>query len=227
MYTANEWGAIISGTVFLLTTDICIVLNVSRYVLRENLMVKQTKERVYLTPVEAAELLMVSTASIRLWASKGLLAASVTVGGHRRFQMRDIYAFARSRGIAIEARQNNDLRVLVVDDDAQIRGYLAELLETQPGIEAMEFAVDGFDAGQKVAVFQPDVILLDIMMPGMDGFETCRRLKGDISTRHIRLVAMTGYGSQNNVDRILLAGAQYCLAKPFDKEKLFMALGIA
>ncbi len=190
-------------------------------------MAKLPRERLYLTPVEAAELLMVSTASIRLWASKGLLPAQVTAGGHRRFLMRDIYAFARTRDIAIKTRQNRDLRVLIVDDDRQLRGYLAELLAEQPGIETVEVAVDGFDAGQKVVGFQPDLILLDIMMPGMDGFETCSRLKGDITTRHIRLVAMTGYGSQNNVDRILLAGAEICLSKPLDKNRLFMALGIA
>jgi len=190
-------------------------------------MDKWKKERVYLTPVEAAEVLMVSTASVRLWATKGVLPAQTTVGGHRRFLMRDIEAFAKARGIAVDPRGSGDLKVLIVDDDAQLARYLSELLEGMLGIEALEVAVDGFDAGQKVQMFQPDVLLLDLMMPGMNGFEVCARLKDDESTQDIRVITMTGYGSQENIDRILTAGAEVCLNKPLDKTALFEALGIA
>jgi excisionase family DNA binding protein len=190
-------------------------------------MMKDAKrERVYLTPVEVAELLMVSTASVRLWASKGVLPAQTTAGGHRRFLMSDIKAFAKERGIAIEEPTNTDSKVLIVDDDNQLVRYLSELLDGLPGIEAVETAIDGFDAGQKVERFKPDVVLLDIMMPGMNGFDVCTRLKERKETQDIRVIAMSGYTSQNNVDRMLTSGAEVCLAKPLDKTAVFEALGI-
>jgi CheY-like chemotaxis protein len=70
-------------------------------------------------------------------------------------------------------------------------------------------------------------MLLDLMMPGMDGFEVCSRLKADNATKNIRVVAMTGYPSDENVNRILAAGAECCLAKPLDREKLLAVLGLS
>lgn len=183
-------------------------------------------KRNYLTPVEVAKILMVSTASVRLWASKGVLPAQTTAGGHRRFMMRDIEHFAETRGIVIETCLSGDLKLLVVDDDTQLAHYLSELLTDRPGIGGLEVAVDGFDAGQKVQSFQPDVILLDLMMPGMNGFEVCKRLKEEEATRGIRVVAMTGFCTQKNRERILAAGAEACLSKPLEKAALFEVLGI-
>lgn len=190
-------------------------------------MKKAAKDRVYLTPIEVAELLMVSTASVRLWASKGVLPAQTTAGGHRRFLMNDIKAFAKERGISIDTQSVNDRKLLIVDDDTQLTRYLSELLDGMPGLDSIEIAVNGFEAGQKVETFQPDVLLLDLMMPGIDGFEVCNRLKAREGTQGIRVVAMTGYASQDNIDRIIDAGAEVCLTKPLDKTLLFEALGIS
>ena len=67
--------------------------------------------------------------------------------------------------------------VLIVDDDEQVAGFLSELLSETEGVEQVLVAGDGFDAGAKVQSFKPDCIVLDLMMPGMNGFEVCRRLK--------------------------------------------------
>lgn len=187
-------------------------------------MKKTTKDRVYLTPVEAAELLMVSTASIRLWATKGLLAAQMTAGGHRRFLMRDIENFAKS--MAIETRKSSDIKVLVIDDNKQLLCYLTELLSDLPGIESIEVASDGFNGGRKVESFRPDVLLLDIKMPGLDGIEVCERLMASESNQQIRVIAMTGYASKHEIDRMMAAGAEACLSKPINTQALFKVLGI-
>jgi two-component system cell cycle response regulator len=62
------------------------------------------------------------------------------------------------------------------------------------------------------------------MMPGLDGFQVCERIKSDPATRHIRVIAMTGYPDPRHVERILAAGAEDCLAKPLDEERVFAAL---
>jgi CheY-like chemotaxis protein len=116
--------------------------------------------------------------------------------------------------------------VLIVDDDEQIRQYLTTLLAKEAPTVATAVAENGFEAGLKVKSFQPNVVLLDLMMPELNGFQVCTMLKNDPTTKHIRVVAMTGYPSPENVQRILAAGAQACLTKPLDVPALMTALGI-
>ena len=150
------------------------------------------------------------------WAQKGLLPSETTPGGHRRFLLRDVEQF-RSRG---GQRQDAPLRVLVVEDDVQVMDYLLELLPEMSHPLVVETARDGFEAGSKLLSFAPDVVLLDLMMPGMNGWDVCRRVKSDPATAAIRVIAMTGYPSELNVRKILEAGAEYCLSKPIDADKL-------
>lgn len=182
-------------------------------------------EKPYLTPTEAAALLMVAPVTLRAWAAKGLLRAQATAGGHRRFLRRDLERFARDRGLRLSDRipDSGELRVLVVDDDRLFADFLVEFLGNR-GAQAVA-CYDGFAAGRRVESFGPDLVLLDLMMPGMDGIEVCRDLKADRNTRHIRVLAMTGYPSDANQAAILGVGAEVCLSKPLDHEKLLAAIG--
>lgn len=178
--------------------------------------------RAYMTPNEVAELLRVSPVTIRQWAQKDLIKATTTAGGHRRFLRQDVEKFARQRGM--ELSSDGPPRVLVVDDNRSFARYLADLLGNQ-SLEA-ETALDGFDAGRKVLQFDPDIVLLDLKMPGMDGFSVCQQLKEDEATSQIRIIAMTGYYTPENEVKILQAGAEACLAKPFDKAVLFDVMAL-
>ncbi|SMF93692.1 DNA binding domain-containing protein, excisionase family [Methylomagnum ishizawai] len=183
-------------------------------------------ERNYLTPYEVAELLMVAPVTVRAWAQKGLLHSMTTPGGHRRFLRDEVERFARENGVNLESRQARGLRVLVVDDDRQFAGYLNEFLEGLPEPVAVAVANDGFEAGCKVHTFRPDVILLDLMMPDLDGFKVCRQIKQDPATAAIRVVAITGYPTPENFRRSLDEGAVHCLGKPVDTVELLSALGL-
>ena len=178
--------------------------------------------RAYMTPNEVAELLRVSPVTIRQWAQKNWIKAATTAGGHRRFLRKDVEEFARQRGM--ELSSDGPPRVLVVDDNRSFARYLADLLASQ-SLE-IETAHDGFDAGRKVLQFDPAIVLLDLKMPGMDGFSICRQLKDDETTQNIRIIAMTGYYTPENESNIIKAGAEACLAKPFDKAVLFDAMTI-
>ena len=178
------------------------------------------KPKPYLTPTEVASLLMVSPITVRQWAAKGLLKAELTLSGHRRFMRHEIERFAREHGMHLQRQDADDrTRLLVVDDDPQLVKLVADMLSDRPDL-AIETARDGFDAGVKVQQFGPDILLIDLKMPGLDGFEVCRRLKADPNTRGIRVIAMTGYPSPENTARALEAGAERCLAKPFDLRTL-------
>lgn len=188
---------------------------------------KDDPEEQHLTPRQVAELLRVSPVTVRHWALDGKLRFVTTPGGHRRFSYADIEKFARDNGVSLVHGKAQGLRVLVVDDNVELAAYIAELLSTQtPEEVAVEVAHDGFEAGEKLHTFKPGVVLLDLMMPGLDGFETCRRIKQNDITRDIRVIAMTGFPTGENVQRIVEMGAEYCLAKPVRAPELLTALGV-
>lgn len=171
-----------------------------------------------LTPNDVAELLMVSPTTVRFWAQKGALKALTTPGGHRRFNIEDVEDFAASRGMRLQ-NDSGSQRILIIDDDISLGHYLVEFLSQMEDVET-ELANYSFEAGLKVRHFQPHVVLLDIMMPGLDGFQVCQMMKSDRSMRNIRIVAMTGHPSDDNVNKILSAGAELCLTKPIDEAQL-------
>lgn len=172
-------------------------------------------------------MLMVSPVTVRQWASKGDLPALTTPGGHRRFVKQDIEEFARIRGLSLMPAAREENRILIVDDDNQFSGYLKELLSMYAPHLIIELAKDGFEAGRKLESFNPNVVLLDLMMPGLDGYETCHKIKADPSTKMIRVIAMTGFPSEENVARVLGEGAEVCLPKPVDTDRLLKLLGIS
>ena len=105
-------------------------------------------------------------------------------------------------------------RILVVDDDPNIVRLVTRYL-SQEGEYELETAADGFEAGVQVYRFQPDLVLLDLMMPDIDGFKVCQRIKATPETQHIKVLVMTGHGSEQNLQAARERGADHCLAKPF------------
>lgn len=179
-------------------------------------------EREYLTPKEVATLLQVSPVTVRQWAQKGLLSAQTTAGGHRRFVRSVVEAFARDRGIEVPRHRAS---LLIVDDNRSFNDYLAALFGVEVPELEIHCAYDGFEAGRLVVLHKPSVVLLDVMMPGVDGTEVCRRLKDDPGTARIRVVAMTGFHSPEVEKRILAAGAEVLLRKPFSSAEVIAACG--
>lgn len=185
----------------------------------------ETKLRkTYLGPSEVAELFMVSPATVRLWASKGELRAAATPGGHRRFLRQDIERFAREKNLSLHRRDAAATRILIVDDNEALTRFLTrQVLSVKPETEVVCVG-DGYGAGRQVELFRPHVVLLDLMMPGLDGVEVCRQIKADPAHAATRVVAMTGYPSPENRERIIDAGAEACLAKPLDIDDLLAHL---
>lgn len=183
------------------------------------------EQKQYMTPNEVAQLLLVSPVTVRQWAQKGLLAARTTAGGHRRFSVEVVRQFAIKMGLGGALTGDDAKRILIADDDHQLNAFLVELLHSQDETAIVDSAFDGYEAGTKIQACKPDILLLDLMMPGMDGFQVCTQLKSDVETMHIHVVAMTGYYSQDNVDRILSAGADRFLRKPFSNREIFEACG--
>jgi two-component system alkaline phosphatase synthesis response regulator PhoP len=109
-------------------------------------------------------------------------------------------------------------RVLIADDNEPNR----ELLEAYLADIDCEIAtaVDGADTLAQVAAFQPDVLLLDVMMPKLSGFEVCQRLKGDAATSPIMILMVTALGELGDIERAVEAGTDDFLSKPVNRVEL-------
>ncbi|MEY4562250.1 MAG: hypothetical protein RLZZ618_1527 [Pseudomonadota bacterium] len=118
-------------------------------------------------------------------------------------------------------------RVLIVDDN-ELNLELASFLLTSEGLEVAT-APDGESALAQVAAFQPDLVLMDIQLPEIDGLEVTRRLRADPATRSLIIIAFTAYAMKGDEDRMRAGGCDGYLSKPIDaaefgsKVKAFLA----
>jgi len=158
---------------------------------------------------------------VTLWnyVKSGDLKAHTTPGGHYRILTEDLEAFMRKKGIyPFGSYQPETKKILIVDDDPATQGMLTKIM-ARHGYQT-EIAGDGFEAGAKVVQFKPGLLILDLIMPGMDGFEVCRKIKGNPQTSHIKILAISGYNTDENRNRIMEAGADRYLPKPFKNDLL-------
>ena len=105
-------------------------------------------------------------------------------------------------------------RILVVDDDPAVREGIAAALRRDPAGYEVETAGDGFEAGVKLAGFRPELILLDVVMPGMGGLDICSRIRSLAALDEVKIVILTGYPGGGNPEKSLLYGADLFLTKP-------------
>ncbi len=166
-------------------------------------------------------MLGVDPGSVANWIDAGKLRAHRTPGGHRRVVAEDLQRFLIQHNMPVpEELQEAPARIVVVDDERDMTGMIAKAIRTvEPSYEVIE-ANDGFEAGSVVATLRPDVVILDLRMPGMDGFEVCRRIKSHPDTKHATVIAITAYPSGESEERILGCGAAKCLPKPLNLDKL-------
>ena len=108
--------------------------------------------------------------------------------------------------------------VLVVDDEFEIRQLLSTML-TMMGYESF-MAEDGLDALEKIPEFQPDILILDVMMPRMDGLTLCRQLRDNAETAALPIIMLSGKAHQEAVQEGLNAGANRYLIKPTGLDEL-------
>ncbi len=168
-----------------------------------------------ITTGEAASHCQVSLPALRRWIRDGRLKAFQTPGKHARIEVREFQRFLKEYGMPPYSSDGvpPGLRVLVAEDEPGVVEVLTGLLAAHPRRPTVETAVDGYEALIKVGSFRPSFLILDIVMPKLDGLEVCRRLRADPETRDIKILAVTG--RDDLVQSVLAAGADACIAKPF------------
>jgi CheY-like chemotaxis protein len=114
-------------------------------------------------------------------------------------------------------------RILIADDNAANRELLEAFLATMDCV--VETAVDGQDTINKVASFKPDLILLDVMMPKLSGFEVCKQVKENPQTRRVMILMVTALNELGDIERAVNAGTDDFLSKPVNKVELLKRVG--
>jgi CheY-like chemotaxis protein len=118
-----------------------------------------------------------------------------------------------------QAGSDRRQKVLIVDDNAQNLELLEVYMEGLPEVDVVT-ATNGLEALARVAESQPDLILLDIMMPKMSGFEVCKRLKSDPKTRDITIIMVTALNEMSDQERAAECGTDDYISKPIDNNAL-------
>jgi excisionase family DNA binding protein len=182
------------------------------------------KEPAY-TTFEVARLCGVYHTSVLHWIQKEKLKAYATPGGHHRVPRSELVAFMRRYDMPVPANMESSAkRLLIVDDDPLITGALLHSLGRLEGryeITTVNNPVQGLvEVGHRL----PDLLVLDLLMPALDGYEICRILKASPVTASIKIVAITA--SEPGVAQVdfLSRNADLLLRKPFDPRKLVEAV---
>jgi excisionase family DNA binding protein len=172
---------------------------------------------------QAARYCSISRGTLWRCVKSGDLKAFLTPGGHYRILKEDLEAFMQAKGMYFSEQDYSDKKkILVVDDDPGIQDILVQWLSGDNFIT--DVASDGFEAGVKTVQFKPDLMILDLFMPKMDGFEVCKRIKTDPNTAHIKIIVFTGFDTKENRERIMEAGADGLLVKPVDEKTLLQKI---
>jgi excisionase family DNA binding protein len=184
------------------------------------------------TVFKASKYCSVSPQTIINWIESGHIKAYKTVGGHRRINRGDLEAFMRKQGIPIPQEQPAEIRrkILVVDDDPIIVETIVQALEEDEHDYEVISASDGFEAGLQVNHFKPHLLILDIMMPDIRGYEVCRKIKTTAETQDTKIIVLSAYLDEEKFKKMKEYGADVCFSKPLPlpqlKEEVARLLGL-
>ncbi|MCC6143468.1 MAG: response regulator [Candidatus Hydrogenedentes bacterium] len=176
------------------------------------------REQKAYTTFEAAKICHVTHHSIKNWIKQGLIKASRTPGGHYRILEDDLDRFREKYDMFPREKGPSKKRVMIVDDDPDALALMEKILSDE-GFELVKVS-NATEVGLKAAQLSPDLILLDFLMPEINGFEVCKALRDNEMTRSIPIMAVTCLTKERDIERIFSCGADEYLAKPFKVDQL-------
>ena len=172
------------------------------------------------TTGEAAKICKVSQQTIIRCFDNGQLKGFRVPGSRfRRIPREALYKFMKDNGIPTDALESGKRKVLLVDDDNELVELMTKVLEEDGRFE-VRIASNGFDAGMMVKEYRPDIIVLDVMLPDINGKEVCHRVRADTSLEDVRILCISGMIEEDKIQELRLSGADDFLHKPFDIEEL-------
>ena len=177
------------------------------------------------TTGEAAEVCKVSQQTIiRCFDSGRLKGFRVPGSRFRRIPREALLAFMKDNGIPPDSLDNGKTKVLVVDDDPEIVELFVDVLERDGRFE-VKTASTGYDAGMITQEFNPDLIILDYMLPDINGNVVCKTIRQKPEFEHTKIIIVSGVVNQDEINDLLKSGADDFVKKPFNIEKIIERIG--
>ncbi|MBI3553343.1 MAG: response regulator [Elusimicrobia bacterium] len=172
------------------------------------------------TTFEVAKACGVFHTTVINWVNRGKLKARVTPGGHRRIQMPDLLDFMKRFDMPIpEDLTHKAKKILIVEDDPAVQRMLRRTLQALSGVE-IQTCVGGLEALMAIGKDAPDLLILDIRIPQVNGIEVCKVLKSSEQTRPIKIVAITGEPLPAEAEAFLKSEADGFFQKPLPTAEL-------
>lgn len=179
-----------------------------------------TNTKTVYTTGEAAKICKVSQQTIIRCFDSGQLKGFRVPGSRFRRIPRDVlYKFMKENGIPTDALESGKRKALIVDDDPELVELIRDVLEADGRFE-VRVANNGFDAGMMTKEYRPDIIVLDVMLPDINGKEVCQRVRSDSTMDDVKIICISGMVEQDKVADLKEAGADDFMQKPFEVEAL-------
>lgn len=172
------------------------------------------------TTGEAAKICKVSQQTIIRCFDSGQLKGFRVPGSRFRRIPRDVlYKFMKENGIPTDALESGKRKALVVDDDPELVELIKDVIQADGRFE-VRTVNNGFDAGMMVKEYHPDIIVLDVMLPDINGQEVCTRVRSDSTMDDVRIVCISGMVEADKIEELKKSGADDFIQKPFDVDTL-------
>jgi two-component system response regulator RpaA len=172
------------------------------------------------TTGEAAKVCKVSQQTIIRCFDNGQLKGFRVPGSRfRRIPREALYKFMKDNGIPTEALESGKRKVLLVDDDLELVELIQKVLEEDGRFE-VRVANNGFDAGMMVKEYRPDLIILDVMLPDINGQEVCELIRQDPTMADTKIICISGMIEEDKIADLKKSGADDFLNKPLDIDEL-------
>jgi two-component system OmpR family response regulator len=195
-------------------------------------MAKQTKQakkvRIF-SALEVANICGVVNQTTINWIKNNHLKAFTTPGGQYRIYAEDLLQFLESRGMRIpeELQEivNEEKKCLViVDDDRELNQMMFSYFKTKFSSYEIFQAFDGFEAGSLISKHEPDGIVLDLDLPGLNGFDLCKKIRESSDSQSLKIISISGMDTDEVRQKILSNGANAFFSKPLQLEELYQAI---
>jgi len=194
---------------------------------------KEKKVRIF-SALEVANICGVVNQTAINWIKNGHLEAFTTPGGQYRVYAENLLSFLRDRNMKVpeelSALETGDKpsdsnaitkqSLLIIDDDRELNGLIKDYLSRKIDNVEIFQAYDGFEAGKLISLKNPPLVILDIGLPGVDGFKLCQSIKTDPELLHTKVISISGLSSPDDAQKIMDKGADIFFPKPLNYQEL-------
>ena len=181
-----------------------------------------------LTTGDIARYCQTSVMQVNRWIKHGDLKAFRNPGGRHRIDKLEFLEFLKRNGMPVIDEyfsESKAKKVLIADDDESVVNALRHIIKSNYKDYDIDVAYDGYNALLKIGGFKPDILIIDIQMPKIDGMEICRRVREDKSINpEIRILVITGHSDKYDEKTVKGSGADEYLLKPFEKRSLLESI---